>query len=179
MPKGVITVDFSSVEERGGRVEPGDYVLKVMKIELRKGQSSGNRYVNLTTQIASEGEAKGSTIYHTCSLQPQALWNLRNTLQAMGKKIPQKSVNISLKSLIGQKFGATLDDDEYEGTTRSKVVDVFKPELLKKKAKAEKELDEEEEEEEETDDEDEEEEEEESDEDEEEEEEDLEELEEL
>jgi len=169
---GVLKVDMRNVEEKksGDRVDPGDYTVKIMSAEVKESQA-GKKYINLKTNIDGKGEFKGSTIYHTCSLQPQALWNLRNTLEAMGMKVPKKVISLSLRSLVGKKFGATIDDDEYEGTTRSKIVDVFKPGISKKKAEAEEELDEDE-----GDDEDDDEEEEDEDEDDDEE---LEELEEL
>ena len=136
------------IQDQGSRVEPGDYVLKIKKIEVLKGQSSGDNYIAMTTTIA-KGKAKGTTIIHRCSLKKNALWNLRNTLIAIGMKVPEKVIKLNLKSLLGKSFGATLDDDEYEGRTKSQVVDTFvvgKKSKAKKTAKAEKELDEEEEE---------------------------------
>ncbi len=83
-----VRVDFSGVEEGRARVKPGDYTLRVKKVELKKGDS-GKDYINLTCVIVG-GKSDGTTLYHTCSLQPQALWNLRNTLVAMGLKVPKR-----------------------------------------------------------------------------------------
>ena len=151
---GVLKIDMTDVEEKrsGDRVDPGDYTVKIMSAEVKESQA-GKKYINLKTNIDGKGEFKGSTIYHTCSLQPQALWNLRNTLEAMGISVPKKVISLRLRSLVGKKFGATIDDEEYEGTTRSKIVDVFKPGVAKKKAEAEEELDEDDEEDEEEEDE--------------------------
>ena len=183
--KTTLSIDMRGIQDQGARVEPGDYVLKIKKIEVLKGPS-GDNYIAMTTAI-SKGKAKGTTIIHRCSLKKNALWNLRNTLIAMGKKVPEKVIKLNLKSLMGKSFGATLDDDEYEGRTKSQVVDTFvvgKKSKAKKSEEAEEELDEDEEEDEEEEgdeeeDEDEDDEEEEEDDEEEEEDDEMEELEEL
>ncbi len=148
--KTILSIDMRDIGERGARVEPQDVVLKVKKIEVLKGQTSGDNYINMTTTIITPKKIKGTTIIHRCSLKKNALWNLRNTLVAMGMKVPEKIIKLNLKNLLGKTFGATLDDDEWEGTVKSAVIDTFKvgtKSKAKKSAKAEKELEEDEEEE--------------------------------
>lgn len=142
-----VKVDFSDVEDKKAsiRVKPGDYHLKVKKVELKK--SDNGKYISMEAVITAPPKYKGTgPIYHTCSLRPKALWNLRNTMIAMGLKAPKKILEIDLAKFKAREFGATIDDDEYEGTTRSKIQDTWevgsrplgKEEKSSKSSKAEK-----------------------------------------
>ena len=132
MVKGIIKVDMRGVGEGGGaRVEPGDYIVKAKKVAPKTSEKQ-KPYLEFTLAIA-KGSSKGTIILDRCSLQSQALWRLRNVMQAMGTKVPEKVIKIKLKTLLGKEFGVTLDDEEYKGSTRSIVVDVFAPKLAKKK----------------------------------------------
>jgi Protein of unknown function (DUF669) len=122
-----VKVDFSDVEDgpKASRVEPGDYILVCKKAEKAKA-SSGNTMVNFELKVKEPASAKGSTVYHTSVLTPKSLWNLRNIMIAMGLKAPKKALTIDLDDFKGKAFGATVDDEEYEGKTRSKIVDTWK-----------------------------------------------------
>lgn len=123
--KDVVTVDFSKVSERKGgvRVPPGDYAVKVKKVVVKESKNE-KPYLNWEL-VGLNGALKGQTIYHTTSLQEQALFNLRNTLLACKVDVPKSKVKINLKELAGKVFGVTVDDDEYKGRVRSTIIDVF------------------------------------------------------
>lgn len=123
--KGVLAVDFSNVSEGGGaaRVPAGDYAVKVKKVES-KISSNDKPYLNWELE-GINGALKGKKIYHTTSLQEQALFNLRNTLMACKVNVPKSKMQIDLKKLVGLVMGITVDDDEYKGKIKSAVVDVF------------------------------------------------------
>lgn len=128
MPK--ISVDFTGVESGGGfqHIPEGDYILKVAKIKQGIGEESKKPYL-LFSLKAIKGPKKGlnKTIPHNCSLQKNALWNLRNLLEAGGKTIASKAINIDLDKLIGLEVGASVVDDEYEGKPKSVVANFFPP----------------------------------------------------
>lgn len=129
-----LKVDFSGVSDGGGgfRIPAGDYVVKVKKVEQKIGESSGKPYLNWELEVISGGDksAKGKVLYHTTSLQPQALFNLRNVLVALGIDIPKKSLEIGLDKLKGKIMGVTVEDDEYRGEDgrkqkKSSIVETF------------------------------------------------------
>ena len=132
-----LTVDFSNVEDRreGGKaahVPEGDYLLKVAGCELKpKKDDPTSKYLNwrLTIDTPSNFKNAGS-IWHTTSLKPEALWNLRNFLDDLGIKVPKSAVEIPIQSIVskGLIIGATLADDEYNGVTKSKIAATFKKE---------------------------------------------------
>lgn len=157
MPK--IKVDFSGVDpdiRRGGgasHIPEGDYLAKIVSSEMRESEKSGSRYLSWKLTI-NNGEFKGKPLYHITSLKPDALWNFRNLIHAAtGKNVAGKAINVDTTALEGKVIAITVEDDEYEGKIRSRIVDTRpKDELDLEAAEEEGEAEEEEEEEEELED---------------------------
>src|SRR5690606_25506002 len=97
--KGIV-IDFSQVDEGGSRIPAGEYVVKVAKAEIRNGES-GYQYISWTLEIIS-GEYKGKKAYHNTSLKPEALFNLRNFLTALGVSVPKGKMTLNLKEYVGK-----------------------------------------------------------------------------
>jgi hypothetical protein len=125
----VISVDFTGVETGQGRVRvpENDYGLKIKTVKHKTGEDSGKPYLDLGFEII-KGEKKtlGKVLQHSCSLQKQSLWNLRNLLEACGKQVPAKAVKIDLAKLSDLTCAGTVIDDEYEGRKKS-VISAFFP----------------------------------------------------
>lgn len=114
------TIDFSGVPEdirRGAtHIAEGDYLGKVVKVEKRwKDDDRSNvPYFQWMIQV-NEGPAKGSQIRFTTSLQPDALFNLRNLIfAATGKNVAGKKMAFDPQKLIGKVVGITVADNEYK-----------------------------------------------------------------
>lgn len=127
-----VKVDFSDVESRGGKkgsggrkhYPPSDYHVKCVSAKLGKSGDKETPRVEVTYKIMN-GKHKGGQLRDDLYLTPKSLWRLRQTMEAMGIKIPNKSVNIDVDMLKGKELAVTLDDDEYNDTVYSKVVDAF------------------------------------------------------
>jgi hypothetical protein len=126
-------IDFSGVPKeirRGGgarHIPEGDYALKILKVEKRwKDNDKSNKpYFSWIMQV-SDGPAKGTNLYYVTSLKTDALFNLRNLIHAVtGKNVAGRAVNWDPESVIGKKVAGTVQDDEYEGKIRSRLVDVY------------------------------------------------------
>jgi len=125
----VVEVNFEGVEAGAMfvRVPEGDYGLKITKADIKKGSESGKNYINLTFKLTKGAKGGvGKSLPHSCSLQKQSLWNLRNLLEACGKEVPSKAVKINLDKMIGWECAGTAVDDEYEGKKKS-VISAFFP----------------------------------------------------
>src|SRR5690606_8210092 len=120
--KNVLKIDFTNVEP-GGKVPEGDYPVRVKEITLEES-SSGNLYLRWVLEII-DGKHKGKVLYHNTSLQPQALFNLRNTLEALGMEVPQAVVELDLDNLIGLKAAVSVEIEVYQGKEKSRAVEVF------------------------------------------------------
>ena len=120
--KNVLKIDFTNVEP-GGKVPEGDYPVRVKEVTVEES-SSGNPYLKWVLEII-DGKHKGKVLYHNTSLQPQALFSLRNTLEALGMEVPQTVVELDLDNLIGLKAAVSVEIEVYQGKEKSRVVEVF------------------------------------------------------
>jgi hypothetical protein len=175
--KDEVLVDFGDTESREGKkstrrihLPPGDYAAKCVKAELGKSKEKKTPGILCVYQI-TQGKHKGKKLRDDLWLTEGSLWRTRQTLEAMGIRVPSKKVKIDVTKMKNKELAITLEDDEYDDKVYSRVADAF---LLSELDTDEDEEEEEDEEGEEEDTEDEEDEEESSDE--EEDEEDLEDL---
>lgn len=113
-----VKVDFTGVES-SGNVAEGRQALEVVECEVKTSENTGNDYINW------KFKAKGGTVYHTTSLQPQALWNLRNVLEAMGMEVPEGALELDLSEFPGMELGAEIEHEKYQGKKKPVIIDVF------------------------------------------------------
>lgn len=121
--KSTIAVDFSDTEAQGV-LEEGDYLLEVAEVEKKTSDNSGNDYLSIELKVA-EGPFKGKKVYHNCSLQPQALFNLRGVLEALGFDVPQGVMDLDVADMIGEQCGASVAHEVYNGKTKARPVEFF------------------------------------------------------
>jgi len=110
----VVTVDMSDVES-GGLVPEGDHLATIKSASQETSESSGKDYIKWTCSTD-----KGPLYFNT-SLQPQALFNLRGLLEALGQEIPEGPWDIDLDELVDMEFIAVVTHEKYEGKMRSRV----------------------------------------------------------
>lgn len=121
--KSTIAVDFSDTETQQ-IIEEGDYILVVDEVEQKTSDNSGADYLLIVFKV-SEGPFKGKKVYHNCSLQPQALFNLRGLLEALGFDVPQGRMDLDPADMIGETCGASIAHETYQGKTKARPVEFF------------------------------------------------------
>lgn len=121
--KSTIAVDFSDTETQA-TIEEGDYALIVDDVEKKESENSGADYLSITFKI-KDGEFEGKKVYHNCSLQPQALFNLRGVLEALGFEVPTGVMELDPADMIGESCGAALAHETYQGKTKARPVEFF------------------------------------------------------
>ncbi len=112
-----ISVDFEGVEAGGRSLPDGTYACVVDGIPELKESQGGNEYISWTLKVDS-GKYKGRKVWHNTSLQPQALWNLRNMLEAMGIQVEDGAMDLELDEFEGQAVGVIVVNEKYEGKDR-------------------------------------------------------------
>lgn len=124
---GAIPVDFRGVESGGGggaRVPEGDYRAKVAEVKVGTSKSSGNTMLEWVYEI-TEGKHKGKKLSKDYTvLTAEALWRLKNLLEALGIAVEGKNLKDLrplLKKLLGRELGVTVTDEEYEKDGKSRV----------------------------------------------------------
>lgn len=118
--KDSISVDFEGVEAGGRSLPDGFYPMYPSKI-TEEESSEGNDYLSFTWKVL-EGKFKGTVSYDNVSLQPQALWKLRQILEAMGQEVPDGPMDIVLEEITGEENACMLEivNEEYDGQDRPK-----------------------------------------------------------
>ena len=108
MTEWTVKVDFTSVESNQFReFLDGEHLVVVREVTQEMGQEYP--YLKFALQGLS-GAGKGATINHICTLKPEGLFNLRNTLTALGFNIPKAAVNISPTQIKGRQMRVTVGD---------------------------------------------------------------------
>lgn len=131
-PKTAIKVDFTGVEASGNHPE-GRFLLTVDGVpEIKTSENSGNDYINWKFK-----SSKG-TVWHMTSLAPQALFNLRNTLESLGMEVEESAMDIDLTELDGLTCGGEVEFETYQGKKKSRLIDIF-PEAELEEAEEEEE----------------------------------------
>lgn len=137
-----ISVDFSETETNL-TIEEGPYLLEVEDVEVKTSENSGADYLAFTFKVV-DGKFKGKKVWHNCSLQPQALFNLRGLLEALGYEVPQGPMELDPADLIGEQCGAEVVHEVYQGKKKARVAEFFSPgELGEEEEEEEKEEEEE------------------------------------
>lgn len=105
-------------------VEEGDHEVKLDEVELATSESSGADYLKLVF-IVQGGDFDGSKLYHNCSLQPKALFNLKAVLVALGMAVPNSVMKLNLAEMEGRRCGVTVVHEPYKGKNQARCSDFF------------------------------------------------------
>lgn len=113
---------MKDVEGKRPLAPEGEHLVKVVGVEEREGQNAP--YFAWEFEVVS-GKAAGAKIWNNTSLAPQALWNLRGTLEALGVEIPDDDTDIELSDLVDLECMVTVEHEVYEGKKQARIVDVL------------------------------------------------------
>jgi len=114
--KNVIQVDFTDVEAGGGMPTPdGYYVAEILSAEQEVSQNANDMIViRWKTNI-------NSTVFDRFVLLPQSLWVLRTALDCMGFETPDGPFDLDVDSLVGERCGLEIVNEEYEEKDQPRV----------------------------------------------------------
>lgn len=124
--KESIKVDLSGVESGFKAISEGVHPVVVASTQMKES-SKGNPYIEIVFEITS-GDSKGQKLFHNCSLQPQALFNLKSVLEALGFTIPGKAFDLDISQLVGLSCSVEVTHEVYEGKKRARIVEFISSE---------------------------------------------------
>lgn len=123
--KTKVTVDMAGVEAGGRTPLDGSYLLEVTEVTQEKGDESGKPYLKWEFKVVEDDKYNDCKVWHNTSLQPQALFNLRGLLEAMGTDVPDGKLELDLEEVVGNRVGAELVRETYQGKPKAKPVEFF------------------------------------------------------
>ena len=116
-----IKLNFDGVETGYKAVPEGTYEVRVKEVEAGTSQANAPK-LDFKFEIIS-GKNKGSLLFYTCSLQPQALFKLKVVLEALGYEIPEGNFNLDIDELIDLECSVEVAHETYEGKKRARIVE--------------------------------------------------------
>lgn len=123
--KKVISVDFTGVTtEGGGRLLPeGQYQLELKEIEQKEGESSGEPYLEFTFEVVNNDDdsLNGTKAWDNLSLQPKALWKLRQFMEAGGHPTEDGPMDVDPDALIGTVVTVDIIHEDYKNKTKHRI----------------------------------------------------------
>lgn len=122
--KTKVKVNFTGVETRKTLPED-DYKLKVEEVTKEKSDSPEGYLKWKFRTVSKNKKLDNAPLYLNTSLQPQALWNLRNLLEALGVETPDDEMDLDLTEMVDLTMIASTAHDDYEGKRRSIIVDFY------------------------------------------------------
>lgn len=124
-------VNLSQVEGRI-KIPEGEHLISVAEASSEEGQSG--TYIKWKFKVVG-GEADGGILYYNTSLAPQALWNLKSLLEALGYDIPEDEFDILevLDEFEDLECMGSVEHETYEGKKQSRLVDFWPAEKKKSK----------------------------------------------
>lgn len=125
-PSKAVKVDLSGVESSQKAIPEGEYVVSVNDASI-ESSSKGNDYIKFEFEVIG-GSHKGAKLYHNCSLLPQALFNLKNVLEALGFDIPTKAFDLDLSDLLGLECEVEVGHETFEGKKKARILEFINPE---------------------------------------------------
>lgn len=133
-----VDLDFTNVKSsKKIRIPEGDYLAKVKRVKKVKA-STGSPMLVMDFLILSGKGAEGKVIQDNHVLTENALWTLRNMLEAMGYEVPASKMKFDDKMVNGKKVGITvIDGEEYKGRISSEIADYIAPSVVGNKVTAE------------------------------------------
>jgi hypothetical protein len=120
----VIEIDFEGVESGSSRIDDGSYPFYPSAIE--EGVSSNDNPMLTFKWKCASGKFKGATLYDNITLVPQALWKLKQVLEAMGEEV-DGVYSLDLDALMDEDNVIEIEvaNEDYEGRDRPKAVGYF------------------------------------------------------
>ncbi|MBD3268524.1 DUF669 domain-containing protein [bacterium] len=126
---GIINIDMTGVKTEIEPIPPGVYDATVVEVE-QKTSKKGNPYLNWKFDAEPNPDTgfDGTTpAWYITSLLPDALWNLKRTLKALG--IPEDELEGELQldpiDLIGLECTLVIVADFYDGEETTRVDEVL------------------------------------------------------
>lgn len=123
-----LRIDFTDVPDSGFElIDKGTYSGVVFKIEMKAAKDTGNPYLAFTIKLVDE-KYPDRQVFTNMSLQPNALWKLKQTLKAIAPEIDVTSLaEIDTDDLLGRECVVVIDHSVYNGETRVNVKNVLAP----------------------------------------------------
>ena len=120
-----IQIDFTGVTDEGFEVlEPGIYDANLYNIKQEVGKESGKPYLSFEFVLPTQNKRH---LWSNFSLQPQALWRLKQVLVVLGVPAEQLVGSLAFEpsDLLGKAVRLRVTIEDYQGRSQNAVADIL------------------------------------------------------
>jgi hypothetical protein len=123
MPK----INFEGVQSSNfEQIPAGIYPATVFSIEYKKARDKPNGVGYYEWQFAIQSDDhKSRRLWMNTSLEPQALWKLKDTIEAFGSKVPDGEFEFEPEGFFGKPCMIKVTTATYNGKDTNNVDDVL------------------------------------------------------
>jgi len=116
-----LVLDLTNYKDTvGGYVAPGRYAVVIEDAE--QGESSQKKTPQLTVWLRVVGsEYDGTTLVDNLYLTDASMFRVVGFLQALGIPTPKQRITLKVRAFLNKKAFVVVEDDTYNGKTRSRV----------------------------------------------------------
>jgi hypothetical protein len=114
-----IDIDFTNIEGQHPFPPDGPHVGRIMKVENQRSKE-GNPMLLWQLDIQGDGVEYRPVFYNT-SLLPQAIWKLRDWVNALG--IFPGAEGFQKSACVGKSLRVWIKNEEYQGKPSAKISD--------------------------------------------------------
>jgi hypothetical protein len=115
----MVTLKFSDAPIRQPLDTSEEYELQIVEAVVKP--TNDKKSENLNVKFNVLGQGADYPVYKSFNLQPQSLWAVRTFLNAVYGEgtYTEDDVDFDENELVGQRVGATVKDNTYDGRTTS------------------------------------------------------------
>jgi hypothetical protein len=124
MSRITLGVNLDDVESGYKLIPAGTYLLKVKSTKPTKSKSSNRPVIRWSHVVIEPEEFAGSVIPDSTSLTDEALWRLKQLLEAV--EVTWDEDSFDPDDAVDREFIGEVVTDEYEGKTQNKIVSYHK-----------------------------------------------------
>lgn len=119
-----VQLDFSNLPSN--YVEAGEYQAVINKVTLKESKNTGSQYLNWEFDLVEE-EHLGHRVYMMTSLNPQALWKVRDQFEILGIQTEVMELEVTEEGVVmtpflaGRAVKLKISVEEYNGRNQNRV----------------------------------------------------------
>jgi len=120
----IINLDMSKTENNN-LIPEGEYQAFVYDVAQRQNKAGDGFYLNWQFKIQG-GDSEGKLVFHITSLKDNALFKLRELLEAIGYSVPTDGqLELDTDDLMGKKCTLVIGHREYQGKQQNEIREIL------------------------------------------------------
>ncbi len=124
----MINVDFTNVQSQFEPIPPGTYEAEIVEASEKVSQN-GSQMIELRLQVEHEGRQR--KLFFNLVFHENAMWKVKQIMKNLGFDV-SGPLEINASDFVGLPCRVVVNNEQYEGETRSRVTNILAPKMDEK-----------------------------------------------